>query len=304
MPETVGLLLMRATKLPHGAACDPEILINYLNARTQRMLRHHPWTRLNVNSQLVVPAAYLEGTIAITNGLTALVGTGTTWTTGMTGRRIRIANGPELYTFTFLTTTTGTIDRAYEGETETAASFRIWQAIFELPSAVDFFQSIEVPRLGLDLDQKSQEYLDSIDPGRKQDTGGPWCFAPYQDAANGNSRIELYPGADVAESLPIRYRQTLARFVYPDDTGDEFPQWVDADVIFMGIEADLYAMQGDGGMKQVKEADWEKGLAEMVRQDNQRIAPQVMRMSDRLTLHRRERAMGGDALRQSRLNRM
>jgi hypothetical protein len=242
--------------------------------------------------------------VAITNGLTALVGTDTVWTTAMTGRRIRIAGGAEFYTFTFGTTTTGTIDRAYEGDTETAASFRIWQAIFELSDVVDLFQSIEVPRLGVDLDQRSQEYLDFIDPGRKQDTGGPWCFAPYQDSSDGSSQIELYPGADEAESLPMRYRKTIARFVYPDDTADEFPNWIDTATIFAGVEADLYMLQGDTGAKQIKEEDFMEGLKQMVRQDNQRIVPSTMRMADRYTHHRKERAMGGDALRQSRLNRM
>lgn len=305
MSETFGAIRARLSKLPHGAGVDADVLDGYINDRYMAMISVHPWTRLNINSTLVVPAKYDTGTVAITNGLTALVLTGGTFTAGMTGRRIRIANRNEFYTFTFLTGSTGTIDRAYEGDTVTDAAFRIWQAVFSLSASVDFFQSLSVPRLGIDLDQVSQEELDFADAARARTTGGPFAFAPYQDNATTKvSQIELYPGTEIAESLPIRYRALVDRLEAPDDTGTEFPDWVDTQTVFAGVEADLYGLTGNGGMKEMKEGDWRMGLQSMISSDIQRVVPSVMRMADRYVQHRADRTLGGNALVRARLSRM
>lgn len=304
MSETFGAIRARLSKLPHGAGVDPDVLDGYINDRYMAMISVHPWTRLSINAVLQVPAKYDTGTIAITAGATAVTLTGGTFTAAMTGRRIRIANRSEFYTFSFLTGSTGTIDRAYEGDTIADSAYRIWQAIFSLPSTVDFFQSVELPRLGRDLDQMSQDELDFVDPGRHA-SGGPFVFAPYQDnATTGVTQIELYPGTEIAEGLPIRYRQMVDRLEAPDDTGTEFPAWIDTQVIFAGVEADLYGLTGNGGMKQMKERDWAMGLQSMIASDIQRVVPSVMRMADRYVQHRADRTLGGSALVRSRLSRM
>ena len=42
------------------------------------------------------------GTIGVTNGSTAVTGTGTSWTAAMTGRKFRITGDNEWYTFTYV----------------------------------------------------------------------------------------------------------------------------------------------------------------------------------------------------------
>ena len=295
MGETFGDFRGDLSKLPHGAEVDEDILTRFINNRTQAMLSAFPWTRLDSSATLQVPAFYDTGTIAVSEGGTALTLTGGTFTTAMTGRRIRIAGRDEFYIFTFATSSTGTLDRAYEGSDETAASFRIWKAIYTLPELLDYLKSIEVPRLGRDLDQVSQEYLDGVvnDPGRTR-YGDPECYAPSPDSSAGLPQIELYPGPEIAEGLPVRFRTDVARFD-SDDTDVEFPDWVDTQVLFVGVEADLYGLQGDIGMKESKERDWKDGLEMMISADIQRIAPSTMRMGDEWVQHRIDRASGGDA---------
>ena len=60
---------------------------------------------------------YTTGTIlTLANGGTAVTGSGTTWTSAMAGRYLKVTNNGVWYKIaTFLTTTTLTLDRAYEG---------------------------------------------------------------------------------------------------------------------------------------------------------------------------------------------
>lgn len=314
MAETFGGLELRLSQLPHGASIHQDVLDGFVNDRTQALIAFHPWQRLNVNAMLQTPASFTTGTVAVANGSTSVVLTGGSFTSAMTGRRFRADNQPQFYTFTFVDANDGTIDRPYEGPTVTAGAVNIWQAIYVLPENVDFFQSIECPRLLIDLDQTTQELLDLNDAGRQLipdqiGTGpgvlAPLQFAPYQDdPVSGNSQIELYPGPVVAEGLPTRYRAKLVRFNSDTDAAKAFPDWIDTGVIAAGVEADLYALAGNMAMVEKKEKDWENGLMRMVTQDNQRVVPQQMRMASRWVQHRIDRATGGDELREIRYQQM
>lgn len=290
MGEQYGKFKMDLAQLPHGNGVHPDLLDRYINNRLQQMLSSFPWTRLSVTSILQVPAAYTTGTISILNGATTGVLTGGTFTADMQGRRIRIAAGPEFYVFNFVDATNFSIDREYEGDDVTDAGFRIWQAIFTLPTPVDIFRSVAVPRLGIELEQKSKAWLDARDPSRTADTGGPFLFVPADDSVDGFPQIELYPGADTAEGLPIDYRMKVNRM---SDAKEEFLDWIDTEVIFAGVEADLYALKGNGAMKQMKEAEFQNGLKGMQDQDVQRMSAGVLQMDPAWTQHRIERAAGG-----------
>lgn len=314
--QTVGQVKRFLKKLPHGAGVDPELLTGYLNDRVEAMMNFHPWTRLNksftIQTPLLTPgsndqsAIYQAGTVALASGGTALTLTGGAWTAAMEGFRFRITGELQFYTFHFLTPTTGTIDRPYEGTGNlTASAYTILQAIYEMPADLDFLQSIELPRLSLDLDQTTQELLDQEDASRalSESTGGPYKWAPWQDSGAGNSQIELYPNPFIAEGLPARYRSRAIRYAI-QDTSSVFPTWVETGVLRAGIEADLYGLQGNQAMKVAKEADWVSGLTRMAVQDDQRIIPTTMRMAQRYVEHRIDRANGGDPLRQERYIQM
>lgn len=135
MGETYGNFRGDLSKLPHSVK-DEDLLNRYINNRLQAMMSEFPWTRLDSQTTIQVPAFYDEGTIAVSEGDTALTLTDGTFTAAMDGRRIRIASRQEFYTFNFLTGSTGELDRDYEGDDETEATFRIWQAIFTLPEEI------------------------------------------------------------------------------------------------------------------------------------------------------------------------
>lgn len=269
---------------------DLKILDRYLNDRLQTIVRHNAWTRLKGEATLQTAAIYETGTVAITNGLTALILTGGTWTAGMTGREIRLQEDGPLYVFTRTADTTGTIDRAYEGETATEASYRILQRIYSLPSDLGSLTSIKVPFTNLDLDQTGLEELDKLDAARTS-YGRPQTFTPIKDSSDTPPvpRIELWPIPEVSEGYPLRYQKRVARIT---STSTYIPDWISTECLFAGVEADLLALAKDYNGAQAKEQKFGQLLSEMLKEDCRRRVPQQLRMADRFTRHRAERSLG------------
>lgn len=296
MTQTIGDFTSNLSKLPIGAGVDPELLYQFLNNRLQQMGIRHPWTRLsNVTATLEVPEKYDTGTIAILNGATSGTLTDGTFTAAMDGRRIRIGANDEFYIFTFVTGSTFTIDRDFEGEDETEATFRIWQAVFALPTDLDVLESISVPRLGYELDPISQEQLDEADASRRiyaEVALGPTVFVLTEDSAAGLAQVELWAGPSVAEGLPIRYNAKIITYVYPTDTTTEFPSWVSLPALWEGVQGDLYGLAGNQAAKQSQEVVWNALLDQAVQQDCRRIPPQAMKMAPQYEEHRFARAQG------------
>lgn len=288
MPTLGDVRLIIATT-PAAAGADDELLTQRVNARYFEILNHRPWTRLRGEGVIQTVAEYREGTVAVVKGSTALVGTGTTWTAAMTGRRIRVSGRNEWYTFTRATDTTGTLDRPYEGEDDATASYRIWQPIYSLPADADILDSITVPFGNDELDQIDPEELDQIDPARIG-YGRPVAYANYtDDPTTKRARIELWPGVELAEGFPVRYRSTGTRFAVTDGAV-LFPDWIDTDAIVAGVQADFWADQGAVAQAQLWEAAFRSKLQAMVNEDNQRMAPATIRLADRYTDHRVDRA--------------
>jgi hypothetical protein len=290
MSYTFGQIRLRLSKLPHGAGVDPVVLDGFINGRYREILDKFPWTRLVKTSQISTVAVYETGTVAATNGSTAVTGTGTTWTALMTGRRFRVSGSSEFYTFTRTSNTTGTLDRAYEADDDSAASYRIFQNIATLPADLRVLESVSVPYANRDLDQIERERLDQLAPARLI-YGEPELYAPYDDDSTPLPQIELYPIPNRAEGLPIRYATAKARLAA---TSDVLPVWMSEECLIVGVEADLYALSGDGAMAELKENKFQQLLNDQVRVDVQREVPEQMRMASRFTQHRRARALGND----------
>lgn len=290
---TLGDVQLRLSKLPHGAGVDKIVLLGIVNDVYQRFLGAYTWSRLVKNSTLQTTAIYNTGTVAVSNGGTTLTGTDTVWTAAMTGRMIRIGGRNEAYVFTRVTDTTATIERAYEGDDETAAPYTIFQTVYALPTDADLIESIRVPGANDDLDQKSAEYLDQLAAARWT-IGRPELYTLAPDVTVGGVQcraIELYPVPEFSEGLTIRYQQFVALFT---STSDTFLPWVSIECIIAGCEAELYAVKGNLPMYQVKAAVFQAMLRDAIGSDSDASYPDYLLMDERYTWHRTARALGHD----------
>lgn len=176
-----------------------------------RALNLHQWSELIKDAEKVTATEYSTGTVALTAGSASIVGTGTTWTAAMTNRQIAITSldGQPYYTFTFLTTTTGTLDRVYQGTTNAAATYTIGEYYVEFPSDLTTLDDIRDLNNNWRLRRQfhQQNYIDFINADRSS-TGNPTFYVsapPRISAGVSYPRYEFYPKIPASTHLVFRY---------------------------------------------------------------------------------------------------
>jgi len=68
---------------------------------------------------------YNTGTVAVTKGSATITGSSTVWTAQMNGLPFRVIGNSAEYIFTYISATSGTLDRIYEGTTASADTYQI-----------------------------------------------------------------------------------------------------------------------------------------------------------------------------------
>ena len=281
MADTLGDIRYRLSKTPGAVGIDQDYLDAVINERYLEILRSYPWKRLIVDAILQTTALYDTGTVAVTNGSASITGTDTVWTAAMTGRFFRVDGRNEYYTFTRTAATTGTLDRVYEGDDDTDATYRIFQSVYALASDVGVLQSIKVFESDRELDQISQEELDQIDPSRLK-FGNAETFALFEDDSSTPpvSQVELYPVPEDSRGYPYRYEKRVSRLSAPSDY---VLPWVSTECLIAGVKAELGLAPEDRFMYL---------LGEMKKEETRRIPSKQIQMHERFTIHRKERALG------------
>jgi len=233
---------IRALLRQRDSAMPMERLDMAIQNGLETILGRQPWPAMRGEIIVSTVAKYDTGTVEVTNGSTSITGTGTSWTAAMSGRKIRVGNDTGWYLFTWVSATEGELDRAYEGETASGASYRLFQDLVTLGADVAAVTAVNYPRLRpLRLATISQ--LNAGDPAR-QTYGDPCFFAEHYrtDPASPPSVavIELWPSPDQAQALQIEYRRVLTGFD-GTNTGDSPPAWVSPGAIHALAEFELFA---------------------------------------------------------------
>lgn len=288
---TLGQLKFRLSKQFPGL--DPDVLDGFISDRYGEIIQELPWTRLQVTSILQTTAPYTAGTVAINNGdaLVTLSGVGAIWDSGMTGRGFRIPGDDPFYEFTFLSATTGMLDRDYEGASATAASYTLFQNVYPMPancrilSDDAFSNNTFGPFTRLLAGQ-----LDASDPSRSVN-GQPQAWTSYMDDASTPPRmqVEVWPVPDKVYSIPYQY---TAEQTIPGQSSVAFQPWMEpATALVEGVTAKILRTPQfrnlAGAQLAAKEADG--ALSTMRNNEAQRQPSTLMQLPDYLTSHRRKR---------------
>lgn len=193
--------------LLYAPNCPPIMAQEFVNTAYSRVLGYVEWSGLRADSEFVINAPYATGTIAVTQGSTAVVGTSTVWTAAMAGRQLYVGAKAPYYTIESINTVAQTLvlDRAYGGTTNLLATYSIENIYLVVPTDFGYFLGVRDLsnnwRLHLGF---LQEQLDLWDPSRTT-TGSPRLLLAAPNDSTGNRRFELWPRSSSATSYPFRY---------------------------------------------------------------------------------------------------
>ena len=184
-------------------------------AYTQEIPRKEDWAVLKGDSAIACTAKYNAGTVAVTAGATSITGTGTTWTTAMSNRKIKIVGNENIYTFTYVSATTGTISPAYSGDTNASGNgYVIYDDDYTMASDFDRFlqgDALFKYRTGRPYPLDNHTFNDkgwnnsfTYDPS---DEVRRFRLRGYDSSMN--RIVQVNPPPDTAISLPYDYIKAL-----------------------------------------------------------------------------------------------
>ena len=282
---TYGSLKFRLTKMFPGL--DADVLEGFCNDRYAEILGELPWSRLTVQSRLLTTAPYSTGTAAVVGGSAAVTGLGTAWAIEMSGRAFRVTGRSEFYEFTWLTATTGTLDRPYEGPDSPLAGYSLFQNVYPLPADCrllndDAFSDIYGPMV-----RSTHGELNESDPWRLQ-TGTPRAWASYMDDSSTPPRmqVEIWPVPDLAVGIPFTYVGDAAPLT---DTSTILQVWMQPTALVEGIVGKIKAYLKDYAGAQLAMLAAKSALQNMRTSEAQGMAPAQMKLDSYYTAHRRRR---------------
>ncbi len=200
---TYGQIRLQLTKLLPGV--DEELISGWIQGRYQRILDTISWKRQEAESILQAPASYATGTITATQGSPTITSDGTTptvFTAAMNGLMIRINNTSEYYQFLYVSPTSATLDRNFEGPTASGLAYRIDQAVYLLPSNCRILRQVRPMHNRADpLQMVSPAELNRISHSRNL-YGTPQYASQTWDSFSDppQMQVELFPVPDCPDT--------------------------------------------------------------------------------------------------------
>lgn len=283
---TYGAIRLFLTQQYPGV--NPELISGWINQRYTSILDQLSWSRLNVSAILQTTAPYTTGTVAVVSGSNALTLTGGTWTAGMTGLEFRVSGRDEIYTFTRLSDTTGTLDRPYEGDDDASASYTIFKRIYALPANCRLLEDSAFDTFTLgSLERRSLAQLNASAPGRPL-SGTPQIWVSAMDDASSppNMQVELYPVPDAAIGIPYTYIADQAELT---STSAVILPWIRPAALLAGVSADcLNHLEKFSGADRA-EAKFVREVSSLRANEARREGPSQMALSSHYTSHRSRR---------------
>lgn len=182
------------------------------NAYNQCLTQHY-WSELLAEGEKVIADSYSTGTVTVTNGSTAVTGSGTTWTSDMENLQIVITgnNSGEFYTVVTVSDVDALIlDRAYEGPDATDTDYYIQELYVEFPSDLQTLDDIRDYNSNWRLRRMAhqQNYIDRVD-AKRTSSGNPIMYvnAPPRIDSNGVAypRYEFWPKIPPGRKIMYRY---------------------------------------------------------------------------------------------------
>lgn len=283
---TVGKLKLRMLKQFPGT--DLDVLEGFISDRYGEIIQELAWSRLNISAILQTVAPYVAGTVTVAAGSSNITLTGGAWTAQMSDRFFRVGGRAEFYGFHYVSATTGLLDRPYEGPSNLAAGYKVYQSIYSLPPDVRILPEDGMSGEFGPLTRTDWAELNVISPTRSA-FGAPKWWAPRMDDSNTppGMQVELYPIPDQAYTIPYEYVGEVAT---PNGTSAAFQVWMEpATALVEGVTAKILRLRGEYTGAQIAMAEAARTLKVMRANEAQRMGTAQMKMGSHYTRHRARR---------------
>jgi hypothetical protein len=243
-----------------------------------KQLTSRDWARLKLQRQIYTTATYSTGTVSVdTTGV--VTGVGTTFTSAMVGRFMRIEYTDSLFEIDSYASGISVTLKDWTGVAVAAGhSYTILKVIYPVDTLFGVVYEVEYQT---SLRKKSQRYFNQIDPSRTT-TGTPtyWAYAGMTSA--GVIQIEIYPVPTTVIPLRIYGKRRASTL------GDSDTPWVQEDLIETHALINCYELKDlqnpkEGwGQKAVKQVQLYTELLERYETEDYQLDAHSDKVKDRM----------------------
>jgi hypothetical protein len=211
-----------------GAALDLDVtpgsdgedsVKRYVNWAARRVWTSRPWYERRAETVLTLSAPYTTGTVSLTNASTTVTGSGTTFTSGMTGRKIALGYGSPWYRFTYVGATSGTLAQAYAEPSVTGSNYVIFQDEYDVSSTCDVVTAVSILYEGGRTTGLSEARLDDSAYVHSA-VGIPRYYSLTDSTTAGTRRLRLWPIPDATYRIRVHYLKSYTDMVGESDLCD------------------------------------------------------------------------------------
>lgn len=185
---------------------------------TRTLPRTVDWDPLVKETFLSMTPYYNTGTASVTAGSTTVTGAGTTWTSAMTatdGYKIKFSGNDNIYTFTYVGATSGTISPALSGATAlTASNYSIFRDEYSLAS--DFNRLLQNGSFYTMSGGRTRDIIKEYPRDKFREEFSPEVTDPIQrvmqtrtHSTTGYRLIRVNPPPKTAKVYPYEYIQLV-----------------------------------------------------------------------------------------------
>ena len=236
------------------------ILGRLYNHGMRQILMSWEWSARKAEGLVNTVDPYSTGTVAVTQGNTTVTGTDTVWTSAMTGRFMRVGSSDTFHKFTFVSTTSGTLEKAWADVTDTSETYEIFQYLYTVDATAGEVGQILLPTEGLAIEERSLSWVNRVDPARRQTTGTPEVWIGHGVDSTGGYLIEFWPRYSAATAVRVPYYKRV------DDISGSTQPIIRSDLVecLASIYAAdrLYSEFGDRHWIELRSA-WKQDFAEL-----------------------------------------
>lgn len=187
-----------------------------LNDILQEVCQAHNFSWLYGESSFITVAPYKTGTVTVAEGSTTVTGSGTTFTSGMVGRKLRCEDATYIIS-AYVSATEVTLSTDYAGAGGSGVAYKIYQNEYSLASDVEDVLSMRQENNPYRLQKKGLSFLDKYYPQRNS-FGYPSVYAIEGYDSSGYMNVEVYPVPNQARNIYYRYKKRVTEMSADSDT--------------------------------------------------------------------------------------
>jgi len=189
-----------------------------LNDVLEEICQAHNFSWLYGNSSFITVKPYTTGTVSVEEASATITGTDTVWTSSMVGRKFYCGNAT--YEISEVTTTpamTLTLSTVYAGDTDTSATYKIYQDEYSLASDVEDVLAVRQENNPQKIEKVGIEVIDKYYPQRIS-FGYPSIYSIVGYDSTYYIKIAVYPIPNQARNIYYRYKKRVTEMSADDST--------------------------------------------------------------------------------------